>query len=120
MTCTLKVATHDFQYEVFLSQNAKDITVVRPLAERLRAHGLEVWLVPPTPAGVRRFHEWVLKPGDSIAAKIEAGLKYPRMLARFGVASQEGRKASMFRVRHPLNQECRSISLRFDGVNGDN
>ena|GEM_PF-3773746 len=37
--------------------------MVRPLAERLRADGVKVW-----------FDEWVLKPGDSIPAKIEEGL----------------------------------------------
>ena len=30
----------DFQYDVFLSHSSKDKTVVRPLAERLRADGL--------------------------------------------------------------------------------
>ena len=52
----------DFQYDVFLSHSAKDKAVVRPLAERLRQNGLKVW-----------FDEWVLKPGDSIPAKIEDG-----------------------------------------------
>jgi hypothetical protein len=40
--------------------------VVRPLAERLRADGLKVWL-----------DEWEIKPGDSIPAKIEEGLEHP-------------------------------------------
>ncbi len=50
----------EFPYDVFLSHSAKDKAVVRPLAERLRAGGVKVW-----------FDEWVLKPGDSIPAKIE-------------------------------------------------
>ena len=45
----------DFQYDVFLSHSAKDKAVVRPLAERLRQDGLNVW-----------FDEWVLTPGDNI------------------------------------------------------
>ena len=49
-----------FQYDVFLSHSAKDKAVVRAVAERLRKDGLKVW-----------FNEWVLKPGDSISAKIE-------------------------------------------------
>ena len=59
-----------FQYDVFLSHSAKDKTVVRPLAERLRKDGLKVW-----------FDEWVLKPCDSIPAKIEEGLERSRVLA---------------------------------------
>ena len=58
-----------FQYDVFLSHSAKDKAVVRPLADRLRQDGLKVW-----------FDEWVLKPGDSIPAKIEEGLDHSRVL----------------------------------------
>jgi hypothetical protein len=32
-----------FPYDLFLSPGAKDQTVVRPLAERLRQDGLKVW-----------------------------------------------------------------------------
>ena len=53
-----------FAHDVFLSHSAKNKAVVRPLAERLRKDGLKVW-----------FDEWVLKPGDSIPAKIEEGLE---------------------------------------------
>ncbi len=59
----------DFDDDVFLSHSAKDKAVVRPLAERLRKDGRKVW-----------FDEWVLKPGDSIPAKIEAGLEHSRVL----------------------------------------
>ena len=45
----------EFPCDVFLSHSAQDKAVVRPLAERLRADGVQVW-----------FDEWVLKPGDSI------------------------------------------------------
>jgi len=57
----------EFQFNVFLSHSAKDKAVVRALAERLRADGPKVW-----------FDEWVLKPGDSIPAKIEEGLERSR------------------------------------------
>jgi hypothetical protein len=60
---------NDFQYDVFLSHNSKDKAVVRTVAERLRADGLRVW-----------FDEWVLKPGDSLPAKIEEGLERSRVL----------------------------------------
>ena len=33
-----------FAFDVFLSHSSKDKRVVRPLAERLRADGLRVWL----------------------------------------------------------------------------
>lgn len=72
-----------FPYDVFLSHSAKDKAVVRISSlsasngERagvrcrslLRADGLKVW-----------FDEWVLKPGDSIPAKIEEGLEHSRVL----------------------------------------
>ena len=58
-----------FNYDVFLSHSSKDKDIVRPLAERLRADGLRVW-----------FDEWILKPGDSIPAKIEEGLERSRGL----------------------------------------
>ena len=61
--------TESFPYDVFLSHSSKDKAVVRPLAERLRTDGLKVW-----------FDEWVLKPGDSIPAKIEEGLEHSRVL----------------------------------------
>ena len=51
---------NEFSYDVFLSHRAKDKTGVRRLPERLRQDGLKVW-----------FDEWVLKPGDSIPAKID-------------------------------------------------
>ena len=43
----------DFPYDVFLSHSAKDKAEVRPLAERLRADGVKVWL-----------DEWVLTRPD--------------------------------------------------------
>ena len=58
-----------FEYDIFLSHSSKDKAVVRDVAERLRRDGLKVW-----------FDEWVLKPGDSIPAKIEEGLERSRVL----------------------------------------
>ena len=48
----------EFEYNVFLSHSEQDKAVVRPLADRLRQHGLKVW-----------FDEWVLKPGENIPAE---------------------------------------------------
>jgi len=108
----------EFQYDVFLSHSAKDKAVVRPLAERLRKDGLKVW-----------FDEWVLKPGDSIPAKIEEGhTQFETRNSQFGIprlcmsanafdsdwaqleAGTFGRRN--LRFRDPLNQERRFIPLR--------
>ena len=85
----------EFPYDVFLSHSAKDKAMVRPLAERLRADGLKMW-----------FGEWVLKPGDSIPAKIEAVLPHftLRPLA-FSLQPLPGA---------PLNQERCFIARRLD------
>ena len=37
----------EFTHDVFLSHSAKDKAVVRPLAERLRQDGLEMWFEKP-------------------------------------------------------------------------
>jgi hypothetical protein len=98
----------EFQYDVFLSHSAKDKAVVRPLAERLRKDGLKVW-----------FDEWVLRPGDSIPAKIEAGLEHSRVLVLCMSANAFGSdwaqlEAGTFRFRDPLSQDRRFIPLRLD------
>jgi hypothetical protein len=59
----------DFSYDVFLSHSSKDKAVVRPLAEKLRADGLRVWL-----------DDWEIRPGDSVPAKIEEVLERSRVL----------------------------------------
>jgi hypothetical protein len=97
-----------FPYDVFLSHSAKDKAVVRPLAERLRADGLKVW-----------FDEWLLKPGDSIPAKIEEGLEHSRVLVLCMSAQAFGSdcaqlEAGTYRVREPLNRECCFIPLLLD------
>jgi len=96
------MSTQEFQYDLFLSHSAKDKAVVRPLTERLRVavrKHLKVW-----------FDEWVLKPGDSIPAKIEDGpFQFGTRNSEFGIA-----QAGTFRFRDPLNQERRFIPLRLD------
>ena len=98
----------DFQYDVFLSHSAKDKAAGRPLAERLRTDGLKVW-----------FDEWVLRPGDSIPAKIEEGLEHSRVLVLCMSANAFGSdwaqlESGTFRFRDPLNKERRFVPLRFD------
>src|ERR1051326_4018058 len=98
----------NFAYDVFLSHSAKDNGVVRSLAERLQKDGLKVW-----------FHEWVLKPGDSIPAKIEEGLEQSRVLVLCMSANAFGSdwaqlESGTFRFRDPLNRDRRFIPLRLD------
>jgi small GTP-binding protein len=96
----------DFQYDVFLSHSAKDKEVVLPLAERLQADGLRVWL-----------DDWEIRPGDSIPAKIEDGLERSRVLVLCMSAHAFGSdwailESQTFRFRDPLNKERRFIPLR--------
>jgi hypothetical protein len=54
--------THErlsYPYDVFLSHSAKDKSVVRELAERLRTEGLSVW-----------FDEWEIQGGHSIPERL--------------------------------------------------
>lgn len=95
-------------YDVFLSHSTKDKTVVRPLAERLRADGLRVW-----------FDEWEIRPGDSIPAKIEDGLEHSHVLVFCMSANAFGSdwaqlESQTFRFRDPLNRERHLIPLRLD------
>lgn len=98
----------EFSFDVFLSHSSKDKAVVRPLAERLRNDGVKVW-----------FDEWVLKPGDSISAKIKEGLERPRVLVLCMSANAFGSdwaqlESGTFRFRDPLNKERRFLPLRLD------
>ena len=98
----------EFKYDVFLSHSSKDKALVRVVAERLRKDGLRVW-----------FDEWVLRPGDSIPAKIEEGLEHSRVLVLCMSANAFGSdwaqlEAGTFRFRDPLNKERRFIPLRLD------
>jgi TIR domain len=95
----------DFTYDVFFSHNSKDKLVVRAIAEQLRADNLRVW-----------FDEWELRPGDSIPAKIEAGLEGSRVLVLCMSAQAFGSdwatlESQTFRFRDPLNKERRFIPL---------
>ena len=98
----------EFQFDVFLSHSAKDKAVVRELAERLKKDGVRVWL-----------DEEQIKPGDSIPAKMEAGLEHSRVLVLCMSANAFGSdwaqlEAGTFRFRDPLNKERRFIPLRLD------
>ena len=79
--------SEDFSFDLFLSHSAKDKAVVRPLAERLRKDGVQVW-----------FDEWEIKPGDSIPAKIEEGLERSRVLV---LCMSAGKQSALLPVRRP-------------------
>lgn len=49
--------------KVYLAYASEDKAMVRPIAEYLMAHGVEVW-----------FDEWEIEPGDSLRQKMEDGL----------------------------------------------
>ena len=96
----------EFPYDVFLSHSANDKPVARDVAERLKKDGLRVC-----------FDEWVLKPGDSIPAKIEEGLERSRLLVLCMSANTFGSdwaqlESGTFRFRDPLNKERRLLPLR--------
>src|SRR5206468_4084235 len=98
----------EFQYDVFLSHNAKDKAAVCALAERLGADGLKVW-----------FDEWLIKPADSLPVKIEEGLERSRVLLLCMSANALGSdwahlEAGTFQFRDPMNKERRFIPLRLD------
>ena len=98
----------DFTYDVFLSHSSADKAAVRDVAERLRGDGVRVW-----------FDDWELRPGDSIPAKIEAGLERSRVLVLCISAHAFGSdwaqlEAGTFRFRDPLNHDRRFIPLRLD------
>ncbi len=100
--------TPDFTYDVFLSHSSQDKLAVRALAERLREDRIRVW-----------FDEWKIGPGDSIPAKIEAGLEQSRVLVLCMSDSAFGSdwaqlEAGTFRFRDPLNSDRRFIPLRLD------
>lgn len=104
------------RFDVFLSHSSKDKAMVRPLADRLRADGVKVW-----------FDEWVLKPGDSIPAKIEEGLERSRVLVHCMSANAFGSdwaqlESGTFQLqghhalRDPQNKERRFLRLRLDAA----
>lgn len=97
-----------YQYDVFLSHNSGDKPLVRRVAERLKAAGLNVW-----------FDEWIIDYGDDIYLSIEAGLSSSQSLALFISANalksdwvDLERSTALF--RDPKNKERRFIPILVD------
>jgi hypothetical protein len=79
------------EFDVFISHASDDKDeLVRPLAEALRASGLEVW-----------YDEFELKLGDSLRRKIDAGIAR----ARFGIVVL----SEAFFAKHWTNYELDGI-----------
>src|SRR3954468_18872940 len=102
-----------FQYDVFLAHSSNDTALVCPIAKRLRADGLRIWL-----------DEWELSFLSTEAArekKIQEGLEHSRILVLCMSANAFGSEwaqleAGTFRFRDPLNKERRFIPVRLDGA----
>jgi hypothetical protein len=100
-----------FPHNVFLSHNAKDKAVSRPLAERLPQDGLKVWFDEwecPSPAGAG---EGGRRPGEGrgaegIPAKIEEGLEHAS-LAKEGVGA--GPSVDARGMEPPTTRNTRTI-----------
>ena len=111
-----------FTHDVFLSHSSKDKKIVCDIAERLQKDEVKVC-----------FDEWVLKPGDSIPAKIEEGLERSRVLLlcmsanAFGSAWAQLESGTFQMQGHhalsdPLNKERRFLPLRLEeaAIKGSN
>jgi hypothetical protein len=84
----------DFSFDLHLSHNSADKLLVRRTAEHLRHDGLRMW-----------FDEWLLKPGDSIPAKIEEGLKLSRVSV---LGMSAGKNNIRSTVKHPVVTDIES------------
>ena len=89
-------------------QDDGSVAVAAQFADRRSEH------LAPAPAVAAKvwFDEWVLKPGDSILAKIEEGLEHSRLLVLCMSANAFGSdwaqlEAGTFRFRDPLNKDRR-------------
>ncbi len=96
----------NFPCDVFLSRSSEDKAVVRPLAERLRADGLNVC-----------FDEREIRHSDSIPMRIEEGLEHSRVLVLCMSANAFSSdvaqlESGTFRFRDPLNKARRFLPLR--------
>jgi hypothetical protein len=99
-----------FEYDVFLSHSHKDVSIVHPLAERLRGDGLKVWL-----------DDWEIEPGDSIPQKIGDGLERSRVLLmllseNFNDSDWTKYESGTFLFSDPQNKQQRYIPVRLDSA----
>jgi small GTP-binding protein len=98
----------DFTHDVFLSHAPKDGTIVRRIAERLKADGVRVW-----------FRDFEVRRGDDLTKRTEKGLEHSRTLVLFMSANAAGSdwaqlEAGTFRFRDPLNTHRQFVMVRLD------
>ena len=98
----------EFTHDVFLKPSAKDKTVVRPLAERLRADGVKVI---PRDEGGRRNDESGFHPSSFIIHPFPIVLC---MSAHAFGSDWAQLESGTFRFRDPLNKERSFLPLRLD------
>jgi hypothetical protein len=98
----------EFRWDVFLSHATQDKETVRPIAKRLKDHGLRVW-----------FDEDSIPDGENIYSEIEAGLQNSHTVvffaSKFSLASEWAgleRKTAMF--RNTNNKARKFIPIRLD------
>src|SRR5262245_59320243 len=99
-----------WRWDVFLSHATADKITVRTIAEKLRDHGLIVWL-----------DEDAIKAGDHIYGKIEEGIQHSRVLVFVAsAASMQSEWASVERqaalFRDPSNKNRRFITVKLDNT----
>ncbi len=97
-----------FEYDVFLSHSHKDVSIVHPLAERLRGDGLKVWL-----------DDWEIEPSDSIPQMIGDGLERSRVLLmllseNFDKSDWTKYESGTFLFSDPQNKQQRFIPVQLD------
>ncbi len=97
-----------FDYDAFLSYSSRDKMTVLPVAERLKADGVSVWL-----------DAWEIEPGDLIQRKIDDGLENSRNLVLFmseNAFSSEWSQleSNIFIFRDPSSCKRRFIPVRLD------
>jgi TIR domain len=93
--------------KVFLSHSSSDKQEVRPLAERLRHSGIDVW-----------FDEWEMGPGDSLVQKIDEGLTtcdvFLIVISAASVASKWVREELSTAVVRRIEEHTKLIAIRLD------
>ncbi len=93
--------------KLFFSHSSLDKAIVRPLAEELRANGVDVW-----------FDEWEMGPGDSLVQKISDGLAacdvFLVAISRNSLDSQWVREELSSAVIRRIEEQTRLIPLRLD------
>ena len=99
-----------FEYDVFLSHNAKDKAAVEEIARKLKSVGIRPWL-----------DKWDLVPGDTVAEALEQAIETIKCGALFFGPADVGRWHVMeirAYVESKAGQQARFIPVILPGVEG--